>query len=500
MPKYVVLTTINFDGTGDFSHFEDIMKALLDNPVFSEVEFIPIVHFMRYSIPKRMALYPIILEKMNLLFKDRNIPFYYGIFDEHQVFKTDTVLQKRLGKADQVIVISFGEDLVYPYKPYFKNGIPIKFIGEHELRCGAQLKYDNLLLRPMGLSTNQFNGIKIADGTEQEAPVAWEIVTKHDPQFAAKLLASTHSTDSNQFMLKNELVPAYFNREWDFIEFIRLFNVTPSFADNKDIVIIQSGNNIKASLAPETLQMTGVQLPDKANFISNMFQDGFIKKLEIFLPETNEPLVIQGNNHASTVIRILSGYRLSDPSFEAIHQLAKMAGVSGDNTFERCVAKNVLPFYWSTNFRFKKSTLASLKNITQLPELSISDEARHSYSIFFDPLLITTNYEGSPYPWYDRVFNTESYSKLNLKLMVEEWPVVTAYLRKNHNFYDRLEHIILEGVPFPLSNSCNISSSEQAASSSQAATTGFFAISHKNKSNDDKDISSTSSPPPFDGG
>lgn len=499
MPNYLILNTINFDGTGDFSHFEDIITALLDNPVFSEVEFIPVVHFIQYDMPRRMACYPIIFEKMNRLFNDRNIPFYYGARGAHDIFKTDMALQKKLSEADQVIVISFGEDLVDLYKPYFKNDIPIKFIGEHEVPFGIRFQYDNLFLRSMGISTNQYYGIKIGDIAEQDTSIVWEIVKKHDPEYIRKLLAYTHSSNSDEFMFKHEVIPAYFNKSWDFIEFLRLFDVNSSFPDTKDIVIIHSGNNLNAFLASEIMPMTGIPLPDKSTFISNLFKDGFIKQLEIFLPETDEPVVIQGNYNASKVIRIISGFRLSEPSFEAVHQLAKMAGVSGDNTFERCVAKNVLPFYWSTNFRLKYDTLTSLRKITQLPELLISDDARNSYGIFFDTSLICINYKGSPFPRYDRVFNTRSYSRLNLKLMIEEWPVVTTYLRKNHNFYDRLEHIILEGVPSPLANLNNLSLTEQTASSSQAADIGFFSTSHKN--NDDKDIDNAkSSSSTFDGG
>lgn len=124
MSKCVVFNTVNGDGVGDFSHFEDIMKALLGNPAFSSVEFIPIVCFLPSG---KESNYIRIGEKLNLL----GIPFFYGKPKDHEHFSQNVSLQEKLREANQAIIISF--DAIFgQYSRYLRQGIPIKQIGEHD--------------------------------------------------------------------------------------------------------------------------------------------------------------------------------------------------------------------------------------------------------------------------------------------------------------------------------------------------------------------------------
>jgi hypothetical protein len=124
MPKYLIFNTVNNDGVGDFTHFEDIMKVLLSDPKYSDVEFIPIVCFNSHG---KESNYIRIGEKMKALC----IPFFYGKEEDHKVFIENITLQKRLSDADQCIVISF-DQILRLYMPYFKEGILFKGISEHE--------------------------------------------------------------------------------------------------------------------------------------------------------------------------------------------------------------------------------------------------------------------------------------------------------------------------------------------------------------------------------
>ncbi|MDX2345260.1 MAG: hypothetical protein QNK11_00095, partial [Legionella sp.] len=129
-----------------------------------------------------------------------------------------------------------------------------------------------------------------------------------------------------------------------------------------------------------------------------------------------------------------------------LYHLSDMAGVSGDNTFERCVSMHVLPLYWSSNPNMKELTLSVLsEDITQRTDLSISSSARSSFRTFFSPSyykihagsIITGN------------FNSPAHRQntVDLSLMIKEWPIVCDYIRKHYNFYDKLESIVRADLP-----------------------------------------------------
>ena len=229
------------DGIGDFSHFEDILKALLNNPQFSNVQFIAIVYF---NAKGKKSNYDLIQHKLDEL----GIKTYFGTDPEHLAFITDTELQHHLSEADQVIMISSPSGFVI-YEPYFKKNIPIKFIGEHETPDpfrGLDRKYlpRTITLRSMGLSREHY-GLKTKDILAPTSEDAWEIIQHHSPEFATRLLDCTNSPDFQKFCTQNMILPAYFNKCRDFVNFLRLLcRNHSSLSNEKNIVIYYSGNNL----------------------------------------------------------------------------------------------------------------------------------------------------------------------------------------------------------------------------------------------------------------
>ncbi|MBA3536851.1 MAG: hypothetical protein H0T84_09610 [Tatlockia sp.] len=441
MSTYIIFNTINFDGVGDYSHFEDIVNALRTNPKFCDVKLIAFVLFHERG---KESNYLFIGKKLKAL----DIPFYYGNAEDHERFSLDEEVQKHLREADQVLVISYEDCLVSTYKPYIKNNIPFKYIGEHEILLADpnEIK-ENGLNRSLGLSAGK-QGIKICTVPQIESINSWEIIQAKDPEFAAKTLTSTNCKDFKQFTHQNVIIPAYFNLNWDFIEFLRIFAVNKSYPLNKDILIVHSGSNFIDFFDQEKSPYdNSILLPEKSTYLQKLFKTGFIKQMEIVQPTSDEPFILNFNSDASLVVRIVTGYRITDPSFVAVYQLAKLAAVTGDNTFERCVSMNVLPFYLSTNLKRKLPTLYSLKKITQDPVLDISEEARQGYSMFFDPNSIIQNHRDYVFYQHNRAINITRFRSLNLPIMIKEWPKVCAYLRSNYNFYNKLEDIIFECIP-----------------------------------------------------
>ncbi|MBA2653176.1 MAG: hypothetical protein H0U73_13065 [Tatlockia sp.] len=267
----------------------------------------------------------------------------------------------------------------------------------------------------------------------------------------------------------NVVIPAYFNLNWDFIEFLRIFGFNKSYPLDKDILIVHSGSNLIDFFQPENAPYDdSIVLPEKSTYLQKLFKSGFIKQMEIIQPTSNEPFILPINSDASLTVRIVTGYRLSDPSYEAVYQLANLAAVTGDNTFERCISMNILPFYLSTNLKRKLPTLYALMKITQDPVLDITEEARQGYKAFFDPSSIIQNHRDYFFCQHNRAINITRYKNLNLPIMIDEWPKVCSYLRLKFNFFNKLEGIILESLP---SHSCV----ELTKQESPLNDLGFFA-------------------------
>lgn len=426
--RFILFNTICADGTGDFSHFEDIMQALLGNPRFSEVEFIAIVTYHdrdKWTYPAELneAIYLKIGERL----KSLGIPFIYGRYSDHQNYSSDPGVQDLVSKAHQAITISYGDITENLYKPYFKKDIPIKYIGEHE----AIINEPDRITRSLGLSKGCY-GIKLKEVERIKPEEAWQIIAENSPDFLSQLLISTNSNDFKTFIDNYILVPAYFNKPDVFAVFLNFLGINSSLTNGKNIIVYHSGYNFSE---------------DQSIPVHNLANTN-IKKIELFRPSM-QPLIIETNSHETEaiIIKIISGFRVNDSSYDAIYQLSNIAGVSGDNTLERCISMNILPFYRSTNYKSK--TLLALQDITQSWWLNISAEARKSYKIFFDPCTFD-NFQKNITRKEEGFIATNSmlqYKNINFQAMIDAWPAVTAYLRSNKNFYDNLEGIILYKLP-----------------------------------------------------
>jgi ankyrin repeat protein len=423
MSKCVVFNTVNGDGVGDFSHFEDIMKALLANPAFISMEFIPIVCFLPSG---KESNYIRIGEKLRAL----GIPFFYGKPNDHEHFSQEVSLQKNLREASQAIIISF--DAIFgQYSRYLRQGIPIKIIGEHDpVITGSH---------DLGLSRRCY-GIKIKNDSRISQDQALRIIADNNPEFSDQLLSRTISADFDTFNHNNSLIPAYFNIDEHFISFLHFLGINDSLPKDKNFVIYHSGSNLS-----KLLRLT--------QFIHYLFDKSYIGKIELILPTESESRVLYSNPLKLQTIKIFSGFYLNDLSYDAIFQLTKVAGVSGDNTFERCFSMNVLPYYYSSNMDIKKDTLLELRRIIRRPEIPISSEARNAYLVFFsaDNLI---NRIDEPYKNHLKTTEDSSiliddpFTTLNVQKMTDEWPIVCEYFRLNFNFYNHLERIIREDKPF----------------------------------------------------
>lgn len=438
MPKYAIFNTVVSDGMGDFSHFLDVVQALRANPHFKDVEFVPVVCFQNGGKKANEAR---VREKLDAL----GWPYVFGSEDDHAKFCLEEDTQHLLHDADQAIVISSDQErLLELYAPYMKAGIPIKLIAEHE---GSLLVPEDVMKTtpkeqvvhaPFGLSA-RCSGIKIATVPSVPAEEAWHVLETHNPEFAARLLQSSDSADFESFQQGNVIVPAYFNNDLDFTLFLHRLGVAQSDFKDKDLVVYHSGSDLsKKYLKPSNLEA-----------VRKALQDTSIKQIQVIRPGDTAPIIIKGNPNGTQSISVYSGFNLNDPSFDALYQMAEIAGVSGDNTFERCISMNILPFYWSTNPNMKAQTLSALRDITAMPDVPLSPEARKSFNYFFDPANYKLHQDAVRQltnPFNDTL-SPHHYNQVDLSLMVKEWPIVCDYLRTHKNFYNHIEQIVLAQLP-----------------------------------------------------
>ncbi len=431
MPSYVLFNTICWDGVGDFTHFTDIVKKLRADPKFSDIDFLAIV-FCQHEPPT--------FDKIRQELSELTIPFLYGNRADHERYSADETIQAQLGEADQAIVISYNALLTTIYEPYLKKTIPRKTIGEHESSlewysltdpnsASAHCYQFNLGLQP------SMSGIKISDIPAINPLKAWKSLQDAEPLFANRLVTFTRCPHPKILLAQTLLVPAYFNRYQDFLSFVHFLATNQSISNNKDILIYLSGiredNWIFKKILPKLVASP-------------------VKQIEILTANQTKPERLQVNPLGTKTIRIMRGFYLNDLAYEALFQLGRggIAGVSGDNSLERCVSMDIFPFYWSTNANKKIPTLDALRAISQRTDLGISSVARQSYNVYFNPERVFEHRERALAGSNQTINRSQdNFLSVDAQAMISSWPKITACLKREYNFYDRLEPIMLEGLP-----------------------------------------------------
>lgn len=174
MPTYLIYTEVHYDGIGDYSHFEDISRHLLNDPAYSDVSFILIIK------PGSQ------IDKIKPKLTSFNIPMYIQAAGKDM----DEDMCEKPHIADQIIVISYGH-----FPDVYRHLLPEHKIPEKEIREHA-MRYPSITSTHMGLSDCNL-GIKIGPLISKPLPAeAWRVIEKHDPVFSQRLL---DCTDSNNF-------------------------------------------------------------------------------------------------------------------------------------------------------------------------------------------------------------------------------------------------------------------------------------------------------------
>lgn len=479
MPIVIMPCYISVDGTGDFfTHFINIYNDLKeDKDIQSKgYEFIPLILCQDSALKERVKLK---LEKLGA-----NV-YFVGGEDEKQdpLYNNSKLKEDYLKKAEQVLQIS--NEFFPDWDEYIKHApanILKKYIGEHEQVLYSP-RYDPYKRKgySTGLSSGCY-GLFFNPSSSLTTPQALSIIKEKDNSFIDALFHHSNTNDVNRFTENNELIPAYFNRWNDLNRFLKFISINKALASGKkNVSIYLSGNllggaglnftyvgtpsiitngmdrftadgiNRKQAYDQALAEVVAANVGKPGGTFSHCFyaqlrdlqkelKDSDIGQIEIIEPDGKGGTTVVNciiNPEMRRKIQIYYGYYLSDISYQAIHQQAKVAGVSGDGGFQN--STNALPIYHSTNCDIKQKGMVALAKIIE--KLDFLDEnLRKDYMFYFRNLDKFFRYQDNEL--------VKKFKEMNLNVLIENWPKIVGYLIEHHNFRPKLKSILFAGTKY----------------------------------------------------
>lgn len=434
----IVENSVYNDGIGDYGHLRDILKAVTTNPKFDAYTFIPVIDTGNKKL----------IEKIITDLASMGITHYY--IGDNKEFDIDTELDKALKiiyeKAEQLLEVS--TRFIGDQKRFLRPPAIIKSITEHEGRRSIEWKIEYrlpTLTSSMGLH-HELLGIKIADVPKTTPQEFYASLAIHDPKMAAQLLKTTGSTNFEELTAKNIFTHAYFTdlfgEKNGFSMFLALLC---THSKDKDIIVQLSSSSHSAI---KNYTKKAKHLPDNGierlhTIINAAFQKSEfaqyvdIKQIEFFSTEYHAPQHIEIiNPDGNRVIRVFNAH-LSEESYKLVFNACTFVGVSGDNSFERSVAHQILPFYHSTNEILKTPTWKAIKIIIKEVDFGFDEQLHRDLVTYF-------SYEADKHHGYDFL---RKILLIDLDRVQKAWSTIADYLKQHRNFYNLYEHLILMPAP-----------------------------------------------------
>ncbi len=426
MTTYLLLNTVNFDGVGDFVHFEEIVEELLRRPEFNDVRLVGFIYFFASDLEERYQDIQRRLDNLACRSDPERFIYFYGRYQAHLSWRSDASIASLFQEASQLVIISY-DKLTKLYEDLIPPRIVVKYIGEHEGVTGERLcRAERTLKRSMGLGPTCY-GIKLKNIRPLTRKAAILTIQRLAPDFVASLSYSTGITELANFFARYELIPAYFNHLNAFFSFLSLFVSNSTLPQN--VIFYLSGVNLEHFLRHARHENYFASCTDFQ--IEIIFQDHSIK----LTPCSDDP--------SNRLIRVFCGFQIHTDAYYALFRLTNIAGVSGDNSLELAISMSVLPFYWSSNEECKRPTLTALREITQENTVVSSKKARKSFGLYFNQVVLSQHEE-----IFEKQFSRAKHdlSTVNFKAMNKVWKDVTSYLKDHKNFYSHLTSIFIENV------------------------------------------------------
>ena len=310
MQSWILFCDVFHDGIGDYIHFEDITKAIMANNALNNIQLTAVI---RVDPDSKDCNKELIQKKLS----DLKINFYYN-----QELNEPSLLQT-LATADKAIIISRVSDFDKDYNKFLKKKPPIIYIGEHETATNRYNIGRSFSCRTLGLSDN-FYGIKIPSIIKMNAEESWDTIHQSDINFASILDECTQCYSFNEFSQKVTLIPSYFNKPYDFLSFLSFLSTKLILSNEKKVVIYCSGVNM-LDFFQDRIDRQGDKFDAKK--VNERFNQSDIRELEIVYAR-GESIIIPANSQGQQSITLLTGFYLTDSSYDAIYFLSKESEIA----------------------------------------------------------------------------------------------------------------------------------------------------------------------------
>lgn len=426
--KIIILhNRILSDGIGDFSHFVDIYLYLIRHLNRDIFQLIPVICCVtdNYQSDQENRF-----NRFHRKLQELKIPFYFyaNSLAFTRVFMEDPLLIQYVAQASLILNISAVPDReLIQLVRHASPKTPLTYLGEHESPYNCL----GWLYRSMGLSPNCY-GLKIDSKIKVSPDTAFKKIIVENNVFAKILNQLTRNASITELKQNNLLALAYFQAGamTDFNLFLLLLAVNSKIPANKNIILYLSSPQINELVS-------SCQSPS----FSNTLNQTSIKAIE-WIDESNSVMHTPINALGTRVVRVIYGAMLSSNAYEALYDCVDIAAVSGDNTFEKAISHQVLPFYRSYNYNRKAPTLDNLARIIKCKVPGLSKKSRNDFSTFFEVV----------FPFEEVLMDdkklckisdkyTTMFKQIDLPNMIEVWPIIAAYLAKHHNFYRSLDRV-----------------------------------------------------------
>lgn len=341
------------DGYGDFPNFKAIHKYFQNEFNPETLNFIAVIK--HYPLHKKMIeesiaslnLHSVFLLEGKMSYSSEDILFKeQEKFPRFEDLDRQPEVQQLLRDAKLIIQIPTWFPGLSNYLMHTNNECMLLKIDEHELKHSINLSQnfpvDRIVELGMGLGKDRF-GIKLNHCGVNSDKSSLNLI--EDEKFKKRLLGSK---TQEEYSADHFLITAYSNQLGTIINALILLlnNTSLQSYNNMDIYCSSS----KSKEFNHYLQFFLLSLPTSG------WINCEIKEIKIISPGNSCKLSLDSSNGDSGKtsdkgwsIRIFTNIWLNDKDYNTLLQNSNLAIVTGDNTFEETINKNILPLYVSTH-------------------------------------------------------------------------------------------------------------------------------------------------------
>lgn len=473
-PTIILANYIHYDGIGDFYHLLGFLKALHPYAEQLKIKMIPFI--ICEEKRKNEVIHQINELSLNLqpVILTSTPPVNQKLFltQLSSLFSENLNLQEQLKNCLCLFQVSTAltQDQKDLFRKYIPSGIPIVTISEHYgLRTAADFSamsnvdpndllstmYKNINNRWMGLDRY---GIKLEKkNMNSKDDILLNLTNKNFLHALIQCPVITKETAQN-FLEKNRIVPGYLQSERALFSFFQYCSQQSDFSNNLVFFLNNYRNYFtkkKYFIDIENLIYANVLLSDfkKINdkeigvngFVNDLIcnndlldklrNQGF-SSIEININGNLSVVTLSEDSSLLRKIRIFTDFIFNEQDYDSLYALGSdIAAFSGDNTFEKVLSHQLIPFLSPEKYEFEKSIHLLLNHSLQyLPEMS--DDDKKQFIAYFNGITMRL----------DSPDKFQSLLSVNLKPILEHWPLIIEKLMQDKNIYNQLKTILAESL------------------------------------------------------